>query len=210
MNDYVILELQDTFVTQGLNILLNKEFLLKKKKYSIDKIKIILDYILKYLNESGNEIKDQETFGCGSWLIKFVFDKTYIQIHELKNVIDNENVYEFDITLTITFFSEQFALCEKYNLVPEIPLLAQKVAISKEIYNGSDVNGVRYEAPQHMTGWYLTSNNFNGDIKTLLTDHLYHLIIHRKDLIKFLALPVGYRFYIDEKRSDVWKDEDQW
>ena len=209
MNNYTILELKDTFVTQGLDTVFKREFLLKKKKYSKDKIKIIVDYILKYLNESGNEIKDQETFGCGSWLIKFVFDKVYIQIHELKEVINGENIYEFDLTLTTTFFNEQFDFCKKHNLTPEIPLLAQKIAVSKEIYNGSEVNGVRYEAPQYMTGWYLTSNSYNGDVKSLQVESIFYLIKARPDLVKYLAIPIGYRFYLDEKGDDVWKDEDQ-
>ena len=89
-----------------------------------------------------------------------------------------------------------------------LSFIGQKVAVSKEVYEGSEVNAVRYNAPGHMTGWYLTSNSFNGDINTLQVDHLYHIINARKDLVKFLALPAGYRFFVNQDKYKVWYDNE--
>ncbi|MBF7074579.1 hypothetical protein ISG33_14330 [Glaciecola sp. MH2013] len=42
------------------------------------------------------------------------------------------------------------------------------VVISDGIYeNNGPVEGVRYPSPEHMSGWWLTTELYNGDIKTL-------------------------------------------
>jgi hypothetical protein len=207
MTTYSLLELEKQFITQGINDLIGKEFSINKKSLSIEDVKIIIDYILNYIESEKKQIKNLETFGCGSWMIQFVFNGIYIELHELKDVIDGNNQYKFDLSKTITFFKQQANLCIEHKVKPFIPKIGQKIAVSKEIYDGSEANGVRYNAPEHMTGWYLTSNSYNGDIKSLMVDHLYHLLQERPDLAKFLALPVGYRFYKDSNEEKIWIDE---
>lgn len=184
-----------------------KEFAVKKNTYPDGYVRAIIDYILHYLQSENKSIANLETFGCGSWLFQFVFNGDYIELHELKDVVSGENKYEFDLTLTINFFKEQADLCNANNIQPDIPRIGQKVAIASEIYDGSEVNGVRYSAPEHMTGWYLTANSYNGDIKSLQVDHLYHVLKARPDLAKFLALPAGFRFYKNGVEEDVWADD---
>lgn len=207
MKTYSLIELEKEFVTQGLTDLTGKEFSINKKSLLKDDVEIIVNYIVKYVGEETKQIKDLETFGCGSWMIQFVFNGMYIELHELKNVIKGINYYEFDLTQTIGFYKEQLSLCMDNKVEPVIPLIGQKISVSKEIYEGREVNGVRYNAPNHMTGWYLTSNSFDGDINSLVVDHLYHILKERPDLAKYLALPPGYRFYKDEKEEEAWFDE---
>ncbi len=52
----------------------------------------------------------------------------------------------------------------------------------------------------------LALNDYNGDITTLQVDYLYFLIKDRPDLISFLALPGGFRFFKDPEGSDIWRD----
>ncbi|WP_299884231.1 hypothetical protein [uncultured Lacinutrix sp.] len=210
MIEYSIIELKDSFVTLGLNDTTGKEFLINKGNYSNDDIKQVIDYILAYIKSSDIKINNKETISCGSWLIQFIYDNTYIKLYELKDVNSNtgENIFEFDLSITIDLYKRQFELCKLESVEPLIPRINQKIAISNNIYEGAEVNGVRYEAPEHMSGWYLTSNDYNGDINTLSVDYLFYIIKARPELIKFLALPVGFRFYIDSKSSEIWKDED--
>ncbi len=208
MKNYSIIKLDRLFVTKGINSKLNKEFSIRSKKYGINDISLIIDHILDYLIASGKIIKNFETFGCGSWLLQFVENDNYFEIHELKKIENEENIYEFNLDTTIDFFKSQLELCSSLNISPSIPNIGQKVAISREIYEGSEVNGVRYDSPDHMSGWYLTSNSYNGDIKTLSIDYLFFVLKSRPELARFLALPSGYRFFKDEIGDDVWYDED--
>lgn len=208
MFDYSFIEIDKMFVTNNLEQSIGREFSVNKGEYTLDDIKSIFDYILNYRETTGNEIKDGEIFGYGIWLIKFVFNEVYIELHELKDVINDKNIFGPGLDLCITLNKSQIKLCEENGLNPSIPKLAQKIAVSKDIFNGSEVNGVRYDAPEHMSGWYLTSNSYNGDVNTLLVDSLFYLIKVRPDLVKFLALPSGYRFFKDNIGEDIWYDPD--
>lgn len=208
MVDYSILEVEGEFVTVGLSSFFGREFSISKKGLLKNDARIAVDYILNHFVSEQTKIKDLETFGFGSWLIQFVYEGVYIELHELKDVQNGINYYEFDLSQTIKYYNEQVTLCKEHNVIPVFPLIGQKVPMSKDIYVGSEVNGVRYNDEGHMTGWYLTSNSYNGDISTLSVDHLYHLIKTRPEIVKFLALPPGYRFFHDSLGAEVWKDEE--
>lgn len=205
---YSLIEIDNLIISQGLKGKIDKEFSIIKKDYQIEDVRLVIDHILEFLTLTKSQINNLETFGCGSWMLQFVFDKTYIELHELKEIKNGKNVYEFGLTDTIKFLRSQLELCALYNVNPVIPRLGQKIAVSKEIYEGSEVNAVRYDSPDHMSGWYLTSNAFNGDVKELLVDHLYYLLKSRPEIAKFLALPSGFRFFKDNLGQDVWYDKD--
>ena len=210
MKDYSIIELSDNYLTQGFSGHFGAgiEFSVNKGNYSEKDIRMVIDHIMDYFTQTQTSISDGATFGCGSWLLKFVLNGSYIELHELKEVMNGNNLYAFDLSQTIQFLKGQLLLCSQYKETPNIPKLGQKIAVSKEIYQGSEINGVRYPSPDHMTGWYLTSNSYNGDINTLQVDHLYHLIKARPEITKFLALPNGYRFFMDSLGEDVWYDKE--
>ena len=68
------------------------------------------------------------------------------------------------------------------------------------------IEGVRYPSPEHMSGWWVTTDSYNGDSSTLKNVHMGHLITARQDIVNFLALPYGYRFRVDEE-SKAWFDD---
>jgi len=205
--DYSFQELGDLYISQGVSKYLDKEFSISRKNHIHSDVLLLTDYVLDYFVSTKQKIVDGETFGCGSWLLYFKCNSIYIELHELKNISEGKNIYEFDVSLSIKFLKEQTELIKKYDVpFSNIPLIGQKIAVSEDIYSGSEVNGVRYSAPDHMTGWYLTSNSFNGNVNSLKVDYLYSLLKTRPDLGKFLALPEGYRFFKDHLGEEVWID----
>ncbi|MCF6404402.1 hypothetical protein L3C95_16005 [Chitinophaga filiformis] len=85
-----------------------------------------------------------------------------------------------------------------------MPSLNQKIAVDDGALAGEEVYGIRYEAPEHMSGWYVTSDSYDGNIANLKVIDLFSFLPKRKDLIQFLALPPGYEFQIREGKYDVW------
>ncbi len=85
------------------------------------------------------------------------------------------------------------------------------IVISDGVFEGECVEGVRYPSPKHMTGWWLTTQKYNGDTSTLRVEHYYHLPEKRPDLIKYLALPFGFRFFQKDetvgREEEIWKDD---
>ncbi len=88
--------------------------------------------------------------------------------------------------------------------------LDRLVAVSDGVLQGLPVEGVRYNSPEHMTGWWLTDEKFDGNIENIKTVHLRHVLEARPELFKFLSLPHGTRFYQEGfkgLKEDVWIDE---
>lgn len=84
MPNYSLVELEDLLITQGVCDLIGKEFAVKKGNYPKKNIISLVDYILNYLETENKIIKDSETFGYGCWIIQFVYNGMYIELHELK------------------------------------------------------------------------------------------------------------------------------
>ena len=87
----------------------------------------------------------------------------------------------------------------------------QKIGISKN-FNPElfPINGLRHPITESSAGWYIWSGDeFSTESDFFEPIHAYHLIEKYPELIKYLGLPVGYRFLYDQKKNyeDIWKDE---
>jgi len=83
------------------------------------------------------------------------------------------------------------------------------VVISDGVYEGDvPIEGVRYPSPAHMSGWWLTTDKYNGDIDTLKTVHFSHVMEKRPEVAIYMALPFGYRFKLGGGSDNVWFDKD--
>lgn len=78
--------------------------------------------------------------------------------------------------------------------------------ISKGVLEGLPVQAVRYPSPEHMSGWWITTDQYDGNTKSLKHEHTYHVTAARPELAKYLALSEGFRFDLST-REDVWRDE---
>jgi len=86
-----------------------------------------------------------------------------------------------------------------------MPNSNQLTSISRGVYEGQPVQGVRYAMEPHMSGWFITTDDYDGDVESLHNEHLCHVLEKRPDLVDYLCLPIGWRF--DTRRHDVWFDE---
>lgn len=83
------------------------------------------------------------------------------------------------------------------------------VVISDGVYEGAvPIEGVRYPSPEHMSGWWLTTDEYNGDTETLKTVHYHHIVEKRPEIAIYMALPFGYRFQLGGDENCVWFDSD--
>jgi hypothetical protein len=65
---------------------------------------------------------------------------------------------------------------------------------------------MRYPWPADRSGWFLVTDEYKGDMKTVTHHHTYHVTSARPDLARYLALPPGFGF--DSRRKErVWYDE---
>jgi hypothetical protein len=104
---------------------------------------------------------------------------------------------------------EQKKCCEHFNTEFSPVEDTQLVAISKGIYEGVvPVEGVRYPSPKHMTGWWLTTDEYDGNIDSIKTVHFSHIVEKRPELAIYMGLPNGHRFLLGGEEENVWFDEE--
>ena len=99
--------------------------------------------------------------------------------------------------------------CSHYDAEFQPVEQTQLVTISNGIYEGViPVEGVRYPSPEHMSGWWLTTDEYDGNIDSLVTVHFQHIIEKRPELALYMGLPFGYRFNLGGEAEHVWFDRE--
>lgn len=192
-----------TFSTSGLHDLCSYELSASVNDITLsDECEEFVQFILDYIS-TGNIIKDGELVSYGYWITKAVLsENSVLKFSELE-----PEAAEFieGISNTVKYWKLQHAICEKASAEFSPLNMDQKIAISDGVYEGDPVSAVRYPAPPHMSGWYLTTGKYDGNISSLKVVHAHHVSAKRPDLAKYFALPYGYRFHSDD--DSVWFDQ---
>lgn len=106
---------------------------------------------------------------------------------------------------------EQKEVCRRLNLTWKPVSRELMIAINDSIFpNKQPVNGLRHPKEEKIDGWYLWSGEEIPQDRSDFFEpiHPEHLIEKRSLILKYLGLPYGYRFQIDDKGyEDVWFDQ---
>ncbi|MGH1516098.1 immunity protein Imm33 domain-containing protein [Chryseobacterium sp. JK1] len=200
--------ISNTYVeTRGLNFYLDKEVRIvigrNLPENYIDVIKYIIDYIL----DSKRIISENQNIGYYSWLLQFRLDKdNFYTIYEVNSEGSDFNK---GCDTAISVVRHQGEICWQESFIPLFPNFNQSIVISDGVYEGKDIEGIRYDSPQDECGWYLITDDYNNDIKSLKVVHFYHVAFSRPDILKYLAIPFGYRFLMKEGNVEIRKNEEE-
>ncbi len=165
----------------------------------------LLRYIGQYVASAEKPVRSSDTMLYGYWMIKFLTGRN--------GALD---IWEYDATgtefregaeLALQYWREQHDVCSRADAKFTPPRPNQLVVISDGVLEGDAVKAVRYPSPEHMSGWWIVTDRFNGDVKTMRQEHMYHLTSSRPDLAQYIALPFGFRFDLTY-REDVWLDKE--
>ncbi|WP_251962128.1 hypothetical protein [Pseudomonas sp. Marseille-Q5299] len=166
----------------------------------------LADEFLNFVYEivaSGQCITSGGTLSYGSWITQVqLADNNILSFWEQK---PNSTEYEPGITRTLKLWHAQHEVCRKLAATYTPPRFEQLVVVSAGVLEGEATEGVRYPSPDHMSGWWLSTDRYDGNLESLQTLHLQHVVNKRPDLVKYLALPFGYRFY--GPTDQYWQDE---
>ena len=102
----------------------------------------------------------------------------------------------------------QRGLCTKHNAHFEPPAPASKLGIALNMKTGSDpANGLRHPPSGETNGWYLWAGEQLEERNDFFVPlHVENLDAWRPGLLRFLALPPGWRFLVAGAYEDVWFD----
>jgi hypothetical protein len=193
-----------SLMTNGLKPIIYAEVKVAIKERRRDDYIEVLKYIIDYVLTSQKMILPNQTIAYYSWMLKFV--KVGEDLYSLYEVNSAGEDYVEGVDHAIKVVSEQKHECSKIGVTPSFPAFNQMIAISKGVYEGLPTEAVRYPSPVHMSGWWLTTDLYNEKIESMMIVHYYHVAFKRPDVVKYLALPFGYRFLVGAGNDDVWYD----
>lgn len=105
--------------------------------------------------------------------------------------------------------NQQKEICEKYGVEFQTLDFDLKLGVADNYFEGNlPLNGLRIKQENGTCGWYLwAGEEFLDDEDFFKPLHVYHLIEKKPEIIKYLALPEGWRFLAANDYEDVWFDE---
>lgn len=105
------------------------------------------------------------------------------------------------------YIKAQQEMCRKYDSEWKPIDKNLIVGISDDI-SKDPLNALRHPLTDGTSGWYIWSGEFCESDDFFKPHCAEHLLKMRPEIIKYLALDVGYRFLIDSNGyEDVWFDE---
>ncbi|MDR6923734.1 hypothetical protein [Chryseobacterium sp. 2987] len=167
----------------------------------------VIKYIVDYIVDSKPVVSENQNIGYYSWLLQFRLGEN--ECYDLYEANLDGSGFNKGCDVAIEVVRQQCEMCGQLNLIPRFPTFNQLIVISDGVYEGKDIEGIRYgDLPQNQCGWYLITDDYNDDIKTLKLVHFYHVAFSRPDILKYLAIPFGYRFLMQEDNIVISKDDD--
>lgn len=190
--------------TKGLHSYISKELSIKVGEYDPENYVKVVKYLVDYIIDHKPIIKENQNIGYYSWLLQFRIDEE--NDYDIYEVNADGGDFNRGCDTAISVVKQQSEICWEQNLVPLFPNFNQSVVISDGVYEGKDVEGISYELPQDESGWYLITDDYNDNIKSLKMVHFYHVAFSRPDILKYLSIPFGYRFIMKNDNIVISKD----
>lgn len=170
----------------------------------IEEAERFLRFVSDYVLDSGRRIESGETMAYGYWLVKFEGAEGNRNLETWEYAPD-ASAFVKGADLTLGYWRDQHFVCDQYEAAFSPPRPDKLTVVSEGVLEGLAVQGVRYPSPDHLSGWWITTDLYDGNINGLRQEHTYHISAARPDLAKYLALPYGFRFNFSVA-DEVWFD----
>lgn len=193
--------------TVGLSQIINKELRVKIEKKLLQEYYYLFEYLIDFVVAGKPNLKNGDTIAFHSWLLKLKEDTTSSFYDILEAKTDGKG-FTYGTYNSIEIYLKQKQLCQIHDVTPNFPSFGQKIVISKGVQEGLSVEAVRYPSPNHMSGWWLVTDEYDDNPDSLQVIHLFHVLFSRPDLVKYLALPFGFRFQQNNNDYEVWFDQE--
>jgi hypothetical protein len=107
------------------------------------------------------------------------------------------------------YIQDQQELCSSQGLDWTPAYKELKIGLADNVLTDmTPINGLRHSQENGTTGWYIwAGQNFSESEDFFKPFCVKHLAKLKPEIIKYLGLPPGHRFLIDDKGyGDIWKD----
>lgn len=118
----------------------------------------------------------------------------------MQNYLFNQDLWNLNIQL-------QKDLCKRLNVEWIETQANQMIGIADDI-DGVPIHALRHPIENNSAGWYIWTQEYSEQENFFKPVHAGHLVQIKPALLKYLGLPPGYRFLIDNVGyEDIWYDK---
>jgi hypothetical protein len=204
----VTFELTDTpleFQTKGLASIIGYEIVAKVETQELAHACVsFLRFVADYASDSNRKIRSGETLTYGFWLVRF--DAGSPGLLRTSEFVGATGEYREGVTFAVDCWEKQSTLCRRMGC-EFAPVRADRFAAYTDASMSSEaIHGAHYPSPEHNSGWYFATREYDAAKDQLIVDRLYNVIDKRPELIAYLGLPVGWRF--DSPEAKVFFDRE--
>lgn len=167
---------------------------------------IFSDYFCWDNETADGEIVSETLFDWGNPAINFPINDLNLRLW--RDYLKTGDYRLKDFNNWNTHIDRQKEICKKVNADWRPVNPKHKIGISADL-DGEPIHGLRHQPEKGTTGWYIWTGDYSAEADFFKSMHAGHLLEKRPDLIKYLGLPPGYRFLIDQKGyEDIWEDKE--
>ena len=103
---------------------------------------------------------------------------------------------------------EQELVCARFGVKPDVPEPLQKLGIAPQTLHLEPLNGLRHRAEGSTCGWFSGGGTeLSHDPDFFVPLHVTHMSERCPQVVKYLALPPGWRFLAAPDQEDIWFDQ---
>lgn len=168
----------------------------------------LIAFLVNFQQQFNTRIQPNQTVAFGYWTIRLVAGaQGRLDVWEVKSEQES-HTFVPGADRALTYWLRQESFCHQVGAKLDPPHASHTVAISAGVLEGTrPLEGVRYPAKKPQSGWYLTTDLYDGNIQSMKGVHLEHLTRNASDLLDLIGLPPGYRFELRHSGEvDVWLD----
>ncbi len=187
--------------SKGLKPYLHKEIKIVKQDLSLENLGHILQYLVEFIQDEKPDIKAGNKVTCFTWLI--LFHEVSPDFFEILEIIPEQQGFAEGLTRTLHVLHQQLFVCDQLKIEPDFPHGDQMVAVDPLTKTGSPVNLFRWKSEFPDSGWVVMTNEFDEEKMPFEEMTLIELMILRPEIVKFMALPMGYKVIWDGNDAKI-------
>ena len=131
--------------TKELDSYISKEIRITIGNDQLENYIEVIKYIIDYIIDSKPIISENQNIGYYSWLLQFrLGENNYYDLYEANS---DGSDFNKGCDTAISVVRKQSEICWQQNLIPLFPNFNQSVVISDGVYEGKDIEGIRYDSP---------------------------------------------------------------
>lgn len=162
------------------------------------------EVLIRYIQESDRKILPGEKMGWATSMIQFNEEGKYLVACGL----DNKDTFSRGVDDILIRWKAQRRFCDENKSEYVATALIDRAVVSPDLLDGSGsqvIHGVRYPFKAPNCGWWLFGERYAGEISSMKTAHVGHVVTANPEIVPYLSLGPGFTF---EPGKGVWFQDD--